>query len=64
MGKPVLFVTRRLPASIEALAVRDYDARLTPSDVAIADLLVRAEGADALLCWMPRRSRRCPVPSG
>ena len=50
MGKPVLFVTRRLPASIEALAVRDYDARLTPSDVAIADLLVRAEGADALLC--------------
>jgi lactate dehydrogenase-like 2-hydroxyacid dehydrogenase len=50
MGKPVLYVTRRLPASIEALAVRDYDARLTPSDVAIADLLVRAEGADALLC--------------
>ncbi len=41
MAKPVLFVTRRLPASIEALAARDFDARLTPSDVAIADLPAR-----------------------
>ncbi|MDR3533827.1 MAG: D-glycerate dehydrogenase [Rhodopila sp.] len=50
MPKPILFVTRRLPASIEALAVQDYDARLTPSDVAIDDLIARAEGADAILC--------------
>jgi lactate dehydrogenase-like 2-hydroxyacid dehydrogenase len=50
MPKPVLFVTRRLPASIEALAERDYTARLTPSDVAISDLVARAEGADAVLC--------------
>nr|WP_294514684.1 D-glycerate dehydrogenase [uncultured Rhodopila sp.] len=50
MTKPVLFVTRRLPASIEALAARDFDARLTPSDVAIPDLLARAAGADAILC--------------
>jgi lactate dehydrogenase-like 2-hydroxyacid dehydrogenase len=50
MPKPVLFVTRRLPASIEALAAQDYEARLTPSDVAISDLVARAEGADALLC--------------
>src|SRR5208283_3589700 len=50
MPKPVLFVTRRLPASIEALATQDFDARLTPSDVAITDLVARAAGADAMLC--------------
>ena len=47
---PTLFVTRRLPASIEQLASRDFDARLTPSDVAISDLVSRAHGADAVLC--------------
>jgi glyoxylate reductase len=47
---PVLLVTRRLPAAIEALAERDFEARLTPSDVAIPDLLARAQGADAILC--------------
>jgi lactate dehydrogenase-like 2-hydroxyacid dehydrogenase len=50
MTKPVLFVTRRLPTSIEALAARDFSARLTPSDVAIPDLLRGATGADAILC--------------
>jgi lactate dehydrogenase-like 2-hydroxyacid dehydrogenase len=50
MPKPVLLVTRRLPADIEALAARDYDARLTPSDTAIPDLVARAQGADAILC--------------
>jgi len=50
MPKPVLFVTRRLPASIEAQAQQDFSARLTPSDVAITDLLTQAEGADAVLC--------------
>jgi lactate dehydrogenase-like 2-hydroxyacid dehydrogenase len=50
MPKPVLFVTRRLPASIEALAEREYQARLTPSDVAIPDLVPQSEGADAILC--------------
>jgi lactate dehydrogenase-like 2-hydroxyacid dehydrogenase len=48
--KPVLFITRRLPASIEELAGALYDVRLTPSDVAITDLVARAEGADAVLC--------------
>jgi lactate dehydrogenase-like 2-hydroxyacid dehydrogenase len=47
---PALFVTRRLPAAIEALATREFDARLTPSDVAITDLAARAQGADAILC--------------
>jgi lactate dehydrogenase-like 2-hydroxyacid dehydrogenase len=50
MPKPVLFVTRRLPASIEAHAQQDFSARLTPSDVAITDLVAQAEGADAVLC--------------
>jgi lactate dehydrogenase-like 2-hydroxyacid dehydrogenase len=50
MPQPVLFVTRRLPASIEALAQQEFSARLTPSDVAITDLVVRADGADAILC--------------
>ena len=50
MAKPVLFVTRRLPAAIEGQAVRDFDARLTPSDAAIPDLLARATGAEAILC--------------
>jgi lactate dehydrogenase-like 2-hydroxyacid dehydrogenase len=47
---PVLLVTRRLPAAIEALATRKFDARLTASDVAIPDLAARAQGADAVLC--------------
>jgi lactate dehydrogenase-like 2-hydroxyacid dehydrogenase len=50
MPKPVVFITRRLLATIETLAARDFEARLTPSDVAITDLVTRAEGADAILC--------------
>jgi lactate dehydrogenase-like 2-hydroxyacid dehydrogenase len=50
MPKNVLFVTRRLPASIEGLAQQDFEARLTASDVAISDLTAKAEGADAVLC--------------
>lgn len=50
MSKPVLLVTRRLPPAIEAQAAQDYDARLTPSDLVMPDLLARAQGADAILC--------------
>ena len=50
MPRPVLFVTRRLPTSIEARAEQDFTARLTASDIAISDLAERAEGADAILC--------------
>jgi lactate dehydrogenase-like 2-hydroxyacid dehydrogenase len=32
MPKPVLLLTRKLPAEIEARAARDYDARLNPAD--------------------------------
>ena len=32
MSKPILLVTRQLPAAIEARAASDYDARLNPTD--------------------------------
>jgi lactate dehydrogenase-like 2-hydroxyacid dehydrogenase len=50
MPKPVLLVTRHLPAAVEALAAREYEARLTLSDAVITDLVAQAEGADAILC--------------
>ena len=52
MAKPVLLVTRRLPAAVEARAVRDYDARLNPKDVPRngADIILLAQGAAAILC--------------
>ena len=53
MAKPVLLVTRRLPPAVEARAAADFDARLTPSDVPIDDI-VRAG----------RRRRRDPDLSG
>ncbi len=52
--KPVLLVTRKLPPAIEARAARDYDARLNPTDAPWyrdgAEIISRAEGADAVLC--------------
>lgn len=50
MPKAALFITRRLPTAIEALAAQDFNVRLTPSDKAIDDLALKAEGADAVLC--------------
>jgi len=50
MPKPILLVTRRLPAAVEAEAQRHYDTRLTESDTPLADLVARAAGAAAILC--------------
>lgn len=52
MTKPILFVTRRLPASVEARARRDYDARLNPDDAprTAEDIARLAQGAAAVLC--------------
>jgi lactate dehydrogenase-like 2-hydroxyacid dehydrogenase len=52
MAKPILFVTRRLPAAVEARAAREFQARLNPADRPCAprELPGLAEGADALLC--------------
>src|SRR6201986_1252456 len=49
MAKPILLITRRLPSAVEARALADFDARLTPSDVPIDDIVARAAGADAIL---------------
>ena len=53
MAKPVLFVTRRLPASIEALAARDFDARLTRPT------------SRSRICWRGRAARTpsCAAPA-
>jgi len=51
MAKPVLLITRRLPQDVEARATRDYEARLTASDIPMPRdvLLRRVQGADAVL---------------
>ena len=51
-ARPVLYVTRRLPAAVEARALRDYDARLNAEDqpVTAADIVAGAQGAAAVIC--------------
>ncbi len=50
--RPVLAVTRALPAAVEARCRRDWQARLRPEGAPLSPdaLLAAAEGADALLC--------------
>jgi lactate dehydrogenase-like 2-hydroxyacid dehydrogenase len=57
VSKPVLLITRRLPAAIEARAARDYEVRMNVADtpVTAADILRDAEGADAILCCPAER---------
>jgi lactate dehydrogenase-like 2-hydroxyacid dehydrogenase len=52
MTKPVLLITRRLPAAIEARATRDYEVLINEADTprSGADVLHLAEGVDAILC--------------
>ncbi len=49
--RPVVLVTRRLPAAVEERLRRDYDPILNETDVAYTEgqLLERAAGADAIL---------------
>ncbi len=49
MAKPVLLITRRIPPAVEARAAAEFDARLTTSDVPMADVAMQAAGADAIL---------------
>ena len=51
--RPVVLVTRRLPDAVEERLRRDYDARLNDDDAAYGadELIVRAEGADAILTF-------------
>jgi lactate dehydrogenase-like 2-hydroxyacid dehydrogenase len=50
--KPTLLITRRLPASVEARAARDYAVRLDPSDMPTtpSGILAAAQDVDAILC--------------
>jgi lactate dehydrogenase-like 2-hydroxyacid dehydrogenase len=52
MSKPVLLVTRRLPAAVEARAAREFDVWINPIDAPCppAEILRRSEGASAILC--------------
>ena len=49
---PVVLVTRKIPANVEARVSRDYQARLNPEDrlYSTGELLAAAEGANAILC--------------
>jgi glyoxylate reductase len=49
--RPVLFITRKLPAAVESRAARDYDARPNANDTQYdADALIsNSEGVDAIL---------------
>jgi len=53
MPKPVLLLTRRFPAPVEARAARDYDARTNPEDAPWAqdgaEIARRAAGCDGIL---------------
>ena len=51
-SRPTLVVTRHLPDAVEARAARDFDARLNPEDTPLsgADIVARAQGAQAVLC--------------
>ena len=57
MTKPILLVTRRLPAAVEARASRDYDARLNADDSPRtgAEVAAMAAGASAVLCCPAER---------
>ena len=50
-GKPVILVTRKLPAAMEERLGRDYEARFNPQDrlYSSVELIELAQGADAIL---------------
>jgi lactate dehydrogenase-like 2-hydroxyacid dehydrogenase len=49
--KPVVFVTRKLPDTVEDRLKRDYDARLNPNDTLYSsdEIIERAKGTDAIM---------------
>jgi lactate dehydrogenase-like 2-hydroxyacid dehydrogenase len=56
-GRPVVVVTRRLPAAVEQELARDFDARLNQDDRALGPegLMEALRGADAVLCTVTDR---------
>lgn len=61
--KPVLLVTRKLPAAVERRANRDYRARLNPADQPYdaAGLVTAASGAEGILCTTTDRIDRALI---
>jgi lactate dehydrogenase-like 2-hydroxyacid dehydrogenase len=61
--KPVLLVTRKLPAAVEQRASRDYRARLNPADQPYdaAGLVTAASGAEGILCTTTDRIDRALI---
>ncbi len=57
MPKPKVFVTRKLPAPVEARLRRDYDAVLNADDRPLgpAEIVAGCQGAAALLCCITDR---------
>ncbi len=55
--RPKLLLTRKLPADVETRAARAYDVELNPTDAirSAEDILVRAEGKEALLVTVADR---------
>jgi len=55
--KPVIFVTRRLPAAVEQRLARDYTVEGNPADrvLSAADLVAGAAGADGVLTCSTER---------
>lgn len=66
--KPVLAVTRRLPAAVAKRAAESYDVRTQEDDTPLsrAEILALCHGADAALCrlatrLMPNFSKIFPI---
>jgi lactate dehydrogenase-like 2-hydroxyacid dehydrogenase len=57
MTRPVLLVTRQLPDAVAARAATEFDARLNQADIPLvaAEIVARAHGADAVLCFSTDR---------
>ena len=55
--KPVLLVTRKLPAPVEARIAAGYDARFNRDDLPLGSeaLIIQAAGADGILCTITDR---------
>ncbi len=57
-NKPVVLVTRKLPAAVEQRLAENFDTILNPEDKRYStnELLELAAGADAILPWQVLRS--------
>jgi lactate dehydrogenase-like 2-hydroxyacid dehydrogenase len=57
VAKPILLVTRKLPAPVEARIAASYDARFNRDDAPLSseEIIARAAGADGILCTITDR---------